>query len=98
MARLDPVGALSTGAGYLGVVADFDEAAGLGTVAFHGADVNLDRWTLGFHCTQIADGSRSIATGTRVRFQIMPVNLGHFEASAIAPILAPQTGDAPDQV
>ncbi len=69
--------------GYLGMVTDYDEAAGLGTITLHGAHSHPERQTIGFHCTQIADGSRSIAVGTRVRFQIIRVNLGRFEASAI---------------
>jgi hypothetical protein len=39
-----------------------------------------------FHCTQIADGSRSIAIGTAVRFRLEPGHLGRWEAAAIAPV------------
>jgi cold shock CspA family protein len=60
-----------------GVVSEFDDAAGLGTVT---AD---DGTTFGFQCTQIADGTRSIAVGTAVTFDVVPWHLGRYEAVAI---------------
>jgi CspA family cold shock protein len=60
-----------------GKVATFDEARGVGEVA---AD---DGTSYAFHCTQIADGTRTIAVGTAVTFEIMPGHLGHWEATAI---------------
>jgi cold shock CspA family protein len=56
-----------------GVVSEFDEGAGLGAVT---AD---DGAVYGFHCTQIADGTRTIEVGTRVCFQ------GRYEAVALSP-------------
>ena len=49
--------------GRYGVVVSFDEERGLGEV--RGADGT----TWPFHCTSIADGSRTIAVGARVRFE-----------------------------
>ena len=38
-----------------------------------------------FHATRIADGTRTIAVGTKVDFELVPGNLGHWEAAAISP-------------
>lgn len=62
----------------VGRVADFDEAAGYGTI--HDADGD---WF--FHCTAIADGSRSIETGADVDFALAPGHLGRMEARDIRP-------------
>ena len=35
-----------------------------------------------FHCTQIADGTRTIEVGQAVRFELLP-KLGRYEATAI---------------
>jgi cold shock CspA family protein len=60
-----------------GVVAEFDEPRGLGVIrGDDGADVP-------FHCTAIADGSRTVETGRRVRFVVVPGLLGRWEASGI---------------
>ena len=61
-----------------GVVLDYDDAAGMGTVrAQDGAEYF-------FHCTSIADGSRTIAEGTRVSFAITAGRQGIWEAVAVA--------------
>jgi cold shock CspA family protein len=58
-----------------GVVVDFDFAVGLGTVrAGDGVEV-------GFHCTQIADGSRDIAVGAAVEFVVVAGRHGRWEAA-----------------
>jgi cold shock CspA family protein len=62
-----------------GVVSAFDDASGLGEVA---AD---DGAVYGFHCTQIADGTRTIAVGTRVQFDVVPWHQGRYEAVALSP-------------
>lgn len=60
-----------------GTVADFDEHRGTGTVrAEDGAE-------LFFHCTQIADGSRTIEVGTVVEFEVVPGHLGRWEAARL---------------
>lgn len=61
-----------------GTVSSFDEPRGLGTVA---GDDGTD---YPFHCTAIADGSRTIEPGTRVRFEIS-AGLGHWEAALLEP-------------
>jgi cold shock CspA family protein len=65
-----------------GTVSTFDEAAGLGTIT---AD---DGTTFLFHCTAIADGSRSIAVNTTVDFEPRPARHGTYEATAITPAAA----------
>jgi len=60
-----------------GVVQSFDEPRGLGVI------VSPDGTELPFHCTAIADGTRTIAVGERVRFTITPGPLGRWEATHI---------------
>ena len=62
-----------------GVVTAFDDAAGLGTIT---AD---DGTPYPFHCTAIADGTRTIAVDTAVEFEPRPARHGCYEASAITP-------------
>jgi cold shock CspA family protein len=62
-----------------GRVTAFDERRGLGEVT---AD---DEAIYPFHCTVIADGSRSIEVGARVEFEVVPGRLGRWEAAAITP-------------
>jgi len=59
-----------------GQVTDFDEARGLGTVTAGGVDYP-------FHCTQLADGSRTIEVGALVGFEVRPGPMGRWEATAI---------------
>jgi cold shock CspA family protein len=60
-----------------GVVGEFDEPRGLGVIrGDDGADVP-------FHCTAIADGSRTVETGRRVSFEVVPGLLGRWEASGV---------------
>ncbi len=61
-----------------GVVTAFDGHVGRGVVRAGGADY-------GFHCVQIADGTRTIAVGTAVEFDLVPGPLGRWEAGAIRP-------------
>ncbi len=62
-----------------GTVADFDEHAGLGVVR---GDDGVD---YPFHCTQIADGTRTIAVQTPVSFEVVPGPLGRWEAGRLCP-------------
>ncbi len=57
----------------------FDEAVGLGTVR------SGDGRQLGFHCTQIADGSRTIEPGTAVVFEVIAGHHGRWEAGHLRP-------------
>lgn len=57
-----------------GEVAEFDEAAGLGTVRAQDGAMHP------FHCTAVADGSRAIAVGTEVTFRLLPARGGRIEA------------------
>ena len=59
-----------------GTVTDFDESRGLGEVT----DETGTLYT--FHCVEIADGTRSIAVGTPVRFDVM-AKFGRYEAARI---------------
>ncbi len=71
-----PIASLGT---RTGTVAVFDEDRGLGEIA------GDDGVTYHFHCTGIADGSRTIAPDTPVRFDIIAGRLGRWEAWQIAP-------------
>ena len=62
-----------------GTVAAFDERRGLGEIVGDGGQCYP------FHCTRIADGTRTIGVGAAVRFEIVPGPLGRWEASAIIP-------------
>ncbi len=60
-----------------GTVAEFDEPKGYGTVrATDGRD-------LFFHCTQIADGTRTIPVGEAVEFEVVAGHRGNWEAADI---------------
>jgi len=62
-----------------GTVAEFDEAKGYGTVRA------ADGQELFFHCTQIADGTRTIPVGVSVAFDVVPGRNGQWEATDIRP-------------
>jgi CspA family cold shock protein len=61
-----------------GRVSAFDDHKGYGTVT---AD---DGTAYFLHCTQIADGSRTIAAGSEVEFDVL-ARLGRYEATAVRP-------------
>lgn len=61
-----------------GRVAAFDDAAGHGTVAD-----GIGEWF--FHCTAIADGTRTVGVGHEVDFVLAPGHLGRLEARDIRP-------------
>ena len=61
-----------------GVVSEFDEPRGLGTV------LGDDGRRFDFHCTAIADGSRRIDVGAAVTLVVAASHLGRFEARAIS--------------
>jgi cold shock CspA family protein len=60
-----------------GVVASFDDPRGLGVVRDDGGA------EYPFHCTAIADGTRAIDEGARVRFEVVAGHMGRWEASRI---------------
>lgn len=61
----------------LGTVTAFDDPAGIGEIT--GTDGRI----YPFHCTQLADGTRTTTVGTMVAFDRWP-RLGVLEAAAIA--------------
>jgi len=61
-------------AGLTGTVTAFDEAVGLGVVT---SEDGMDH---AFHCIEIADGSRSVAVGTPVSFDLL-AKFGRYEAA-----------------
>jgi cold shock CspA family protein len=67
------------GAVIRGTVTEFDDDRGTGTVT--AADGSA-AWF--FHCTAIADGSRTIATDAVVDFRVVPGHLGRWEAADLA--------------
>lgn len=62
-----------------GVVVAFDDHRGVGKVR------GDDGRELFFHCTAISDGSRSIAEGTPVEFDVTAGHLGRWEARPVRP-------------
>ncbi len=63
----------------LGTVATFDDPAGLGEVRTDDGDL------LPFHCTAIADGTRTIAEGAEVSFVVVAGRSGRWEAGDLRP-------------
>lgn len=63
-----------------GWVASFDAAAGTGYVGREHGE------RLAFHCTELTDGSRTVAEGVRVGFQVRPGHCGKWEAVAVSPL------------
>jgi cold shock CspA family protein len=63
-----------------GKVLAFSEPRGLGEIVADDAAVYP------FHCTMIGDGTRTIAVGTSVEFEIVAGQLGRWEAAAIRPV------------
>jgi cold shock CspA family protein len=60
-----------------GTVASFDEHVGLGVIRAS------DGRELLFHCTQLVDGTRSIAVGALVRFEVVAGHAGKWEAARV---------------
>ena len=59
-----------------GVVTDFDEPRGLGSIAAEGQ-------AYPFHCTALVDGSRAVEVGTTVSFEVRAGGMGRWEATQI---------------
>jgi cold shock CspA family protein len=55
----------------------FDEHRGLGEIT------GADGVVYPFHCTAIADGTRTITVDTTVEFEIVPGLLGRWEAATV---------------
>lgn len=70
----------SAGTVRFGCVRAFDEHRGLGTLV----DDQGAAWP--FHCTAIADGSRTIEVGASVMFRAVPGHLGRMEAADVQPL------------
>jgi CspA family cold shock protein len=65
-----------------GTVIEFDDKKGFGTVR---ADDGAEYF---FHCTAVADGSRTIEPGAAVMFEVVPGRRGRWEATRLHPIRA----------
>lgn len=61
-----------------GVVASWDDHKGYGTV--RDDETGAEHF---FHCTQIADGTRSVEEGAAVEFEVVPGRLGRWEAARL---------------
>ena len=70
---------IDTAVGRTGSVSAFDDTAGYGELT---DDEGAVWW---FHCTAIADGSRTIAVGAPVRFRVAPGHLGRYEGVDVRP-------------
>ena len=68
-----------------GTVVAFDEARGLGTVRRDDGPSGPVEYP--FHCTAVADGSRTIAVGTAVTWRVAAGRMGRWEAIAIVPVV-----------
>ncbi len=62
-----------------GAVRAFDEARGIG-------EIEADGRVYAFHCTQIADDTRSVRVGAAVEFAVVPGRRGDWEAAHIEKI------------
>jgi cold shock CspA family protein len=62
-----------------GIVAEFDDPRGVGVAR------SDDGREFPFHCTAVADGSRTIEPGVSVTFEVRAGRLGRWEATAIRP-------------
>jgi cold shock CspA family protein len=62
-----------------GAVATFDEARGLG-------EIDVDGARFPFHCTALVDGTREVAVGTTVTFEVRPGGMGRWEATRIVKV------------
>ncbi len=69
-----PIVPLSDGSG---VVASFDDPRGLGVIQ------RDDGTEYPFHCTAIADGTRTVAVGAAVSFRVAAGRNGRWEAASI---------------
>lgn len=74
---------------HVGVVSAFDEARGLGTVS------DDDGRTWPFHCTAVADGTRTVAVGERVAFCVGPGHLGRMEAAQVTKLYTTREAEEP---
>ena len=68
---------MSTLGSTTGTVTEFDDPRGWGVVTTD------DGTELFFHCSAIADGTRSIEVGTAVSFEVVPGSQGRWEAAAL---------------
>lgn len=64
-----------------GSVVDFDDPRGYGTVRD-----GTDGRAYFFHCTAIADGTRTIAVGAAVEFEVVAGRRGQWEAVDLRPV------------
>jgi cold shock CspA family protein len=77
----------------IGVVVDYDAERGLGTI-----DAG-DGLMVSFHCVDIADGTRHVALGSVVAFEVAPGHRGQPEArhvmvpAAMAHVASPARSD-----
>lgn len=62
-----------------GRVVEFDFERGLGVIESEAGERVI------FHCTQIADGSRIVAHGAEVTYELL-AKLGRYEATAITAV------------
>ena len=92
MATIDVARGPAVNGTVAGTVVEFDPLGGYGTVMAkspgdqsgdQSAGRPGDRWF--FHCTAIVDGSRTIAIGATVQFEVAPGRMGRFEARNLRP-------------
>ncbi len=64
-----------------GTVTAFSDEDGLGQVTGEDGGVHP------FHCTALADGTRTVEVGTAVSFQLVPAHHGRREARPVVPLV-----------
>lgn len=62
-----------------GTVVEFDDDRGIGSVKAESGDEHF------FHCTAIADGTRTIEVGAEVTFDVVAGRRGLWEATDLRP-------------
>jgi hypothetical protein len=67
----------------IGTVTAFDDHVGLGTVRLDSAAAWESAGELSFHCTSIADGTRTVPVGTHVSLVVVPGRMGRYEAADV---------------
>lgn len=68
-----------------GTVTSFDDAKGWGFVRTETGAGGADGDEFFFHCTAIADGTRTIAEGAAVTFELVAGHRGRHEARDLRP-------------
>jgi hypothetical protein len=67
-------------------VTAFDDNVGLGLVRLDSSGAWERAEELSFHCTSIADGTRTVTVGAHVSVVVVPGRMGRYEAVDVRPV------------